>query len=44
MSTLLDVPEFLDALPGLLMPDQGSQARIPMLTRRLEEIARLIES
>lgn len=31
--------EFLDALPGSLMPDAASQARLPLLLARLEQIA-----
>jgi len=32
-------PEFVDMLPGSLTPDAASQARLPLLLRRLEEIA-----
>jgi hypothetical protein len=31
--------EFLDALPGTLMPDAASQARLPLLLARLAQIA-----
>lgn len=31
--------EFLDALPGSLMPDAANQARLPLLVSRLEQIA-----
>src|SRR5262249_55309543 len=33
---LLAIPEFLDALPGYLLPDQTSQARVPILLERLK--------
>ena len=33
--------EFLDALPGHLMPDQASQQRIPMLMGRIKALAEL---
>lgn len=36
---LLAVPEFLDALPGYLLPDQVSQARVSVLLERLKKIA-----
>ncbi len=36
---LLARQEFLDALPGSLMPDAASQARLPLLLSRLEQIA-----
>jgi hypothetical protein len=36
---LLMRKEFLDALPGTLMPDAASQARLPLLLARLEQIA-----
>jgi hypothetical protein len=32
---------FQDALPGYLLPDATSQARIPRLLRRLEDLAKL---
>jgi predicted nucleotidyltransferase len=38
---LLAVPEFLDALPGYLLPDAASQARISTVLSRLEALARL---
>ena len=31
--------EFLDALPGYLLPDQASQARVSILLERLQKIA-----
>jgi len=34
---------FLDALPGHLSPDRASQARLPLLIRRLREIAEMID-
>jgi predicted nucleotidyltransferase len=33
--------EFLDALPGYLLPDQASQARVSILLERLQKIAGL---
>jgi hypothetical protein len=38
---LLAEPRFQDALPGYLLPDAASQARIPLLLRRLEDLAKL---
>jgi hypothetical protein len=38
---LLDSPRFLEALPGHLHGDQGSQRRLPMLLSRLHRIASL---
>jgi hypothetical protein len=38
---LLRDPRFVDALPGQLPPDPSSQARIALLLRRIEEIARI---
>ncbi len=35
---LLAAPAFLDALPGYLLPDQASQARISILLERLKKI------
>jgi len=35
---LLATPEFLDALPGYLLPDQASQARVSILLERLRKI------
>jgi len=32
---------FQDALPGYLLPDAASQSRIPLLLRRLEDLAKL---
>ena len=32
---------FLDAIPGHLLPDRASQARLPRLIKLLEEIANL---
>jgi hypothetical protein len=40
LSALLDAPRFLDALPGHLLPDAASQARIPSLLRRIGELAK----
>ena len=36
---LLATREFLDALPGYLLPDHASQARISILLDRLNKIA-----
>jgi hypothetical protein len=36
---LLAIREFLDALPGYLLPDQASQARVSILLERLKKIA-----
>lgn len=33
--------EFLDALPGYLLPDQASQARVSILLARLKKIVAL---
>lgn len=41
VQALLDRRDFVDALPGFLLPDAGSQARRPQLVERLHEIARL---
>jgi hypothetical protein len=38
---LLATREFLDALPGYLLPDQASQARVSILLDRLKKIAAL---
>lgn len=38
---LLAIREFLDALPGYLLPDQASQARVSILLERLKKIAAL---
>jgi hypothetical protein len=38
---LLHAPEFLDALPGHLLPDAASQARLPELIVRLNKLAGL---
>jgi hypothetical protein len=39
IASLMRVPSFLDALPGYMLPDQASQARIEIVMRRLEAIA-----
>ena len=36
---LLETAEFIDALPGYLLPDTASQARIRPLLARIKEIA-----
>jgi predicted nucleotidyltransferase len=38
---LLATPEFLDALPCYLLPDQASQARVSILLERLRKIEAL---
>lgn len=38
---LLVIREFLDALPGYLLPDEASQARVSILLDRLKKIAAL---
>ena len=38
---LLEKPAFREALPGHLLSDDASQARLPLLITRLEEIANL---
>jgi hypothetical protein len=38
-ASLLAARAFLDALPGFLLPDPASQARQPLLLKRLREIA-----
>jgi hypothetical protein len=38
---LLAIREFLDALPGYLLPDQVSQGRVSILLERLKKIAAL---
>ena len=40
-AALLGRPEFLDALPGLMMPDAASQARAVSVVRRLNAIGTL---
>jgi hypothetical protein len=36
---LLATPVFIDALPGYLLPDAASQARIGTVLRRLKAVA-----
>jgi hypothetical protein len=38
---MLATPEFLDALPGYLLPDQASQARVSILLERMRKIEAL---
>jgi hypothetical protein len=38
---LLETPAFLDALPGYLLPDPGSQDRLPILRDRIIQISSL---
>ncbi len=42
LRTFLADPEFIDALPGHLPGDAGSQARLPMLKEKLERLAALM--
>jgi hypothetical protein len=42
MRSLLDSPDFLDALPGFLRPDSASQARRRILEERLRAVARIV--
>ena len=37
----LETPAFLDALPGYLLPDPGSQERLPILKSRITQISSL---
>jgi predicted nucleotidyltransferase len=39
IKTLLAKPGFLDALPGYLLPDAASQARMDIVLRRLQELS-----
>ncbi len=39
IAKLLANPGFIDALPGFLLPDAGSQARIGIVLRRLRDLA-----
>lgn len=39
VTNLLEKPEFMDVLPGYLMPDAASQGRLSLLLARLREIA-----
>lgn len=41
--SLLENPAFLEALPGHLPPDEASQARLPLVIHRLNEIATMKE-
>jgi hypothetical protein len=38
---LLETPQFIDAIPGYLLPDAASQGRVPLVVERLKEIAGL---
>jgi predicted nucleotidyltransferase len=40
LRTLLDTPAFVEALPGYLLPDVGSQSRLSILRSRLTEISK----
>jgi hypothetical protein len=37
----LETSAFLDALPGYLLPDPGSQERLPILKGRITQISSL---
>jgi hypothetical protein len=37
---LLGTRTFIDALPGFLLPDSASQARLPLLVERLERVTK----
>ena len=39
INKLLATSNFLDALPGYLLPDQASQARLSILLERLKKVA-----
>jgi hypothetical protein len=39
ITKLLATPAFVDALPGYLLPDQASQARLSILLKRLKKVA-----
>jgi predicted nucleotidyltransferase len=41
IGTMLKDSQFIDALPGYLLPDEASQGRTKMLLERLKEISRL---
>lgn len=41
---LLKNRQFLDALPGYLLPDDGSQGRLKILMERLNQIAEMNRS
>jgi hypothetical protein len=39
---MLKAPQFIDGLPGYLLPDSANQARINQLLARLKEMAELL--
>jgi hypothetical protein len=41
IAALLATGRFVDALPGYLLPDAASQARISLVLERLQELASL---
>ena len=41
INSLLATPGFIDALPGYLLPDAASQARMSIVLRRFEQLASL---
>jgi hypothetical protein len=40
-SHFLEMPAFVDSLPGHLFPDDASQRRLPTVIRRLKDLASL---
>ena len=38
---MLETADFIDALPGYLLPDDASQSRITIVLERLKEISRI---
>lgn len=40
-ASLFKTPKFIDALPGHLPPDMASQARLPLMLDRIQEIMRI---
>lgn len=41
VSQMLEIGEFIDALPGYLLPDAASQSRITILLQRLTQISKI---
>lgn len=41
IQSLIDDPQFIDALPGFLLPDEASQGRLALLSNRLATLAQL---
>lgn len=44
IQSLLDNPDFVEALAGFLLPDAANQARRPILQERLQALARMSEN